>query len=157
MTLLKGKPIWVYLGIVIIILIAGGLFTSFGPPKLYAKSETAEFCDVCHVMDTEYTAWRYQGSHRRTKCVDCHLPNGQIVGHLSQKGILGMWDFFYFYSGLVPENIRLSESGARILKANCERCHVETIARVNLTNRNCWECHRRLSHLRSGDLETLSP
>jgi hypothetical protein len=34
---------------------------------------------------------------------------------------------------------------------------VETIARVNLTNRNCWECHRRLSHLRSGDLETLSP
>jgi hypothetical protein len=28
---------------------------------------------------------------------------------------------------------------------------------VNLTNRNCWECHRRLSHLHSGDLETLSP
>ncbi len=38
MNLPKGKRLWSYLGIIIIIVIAGGLFVSFGSPKLYAKS-----------------------------------------------------------------------------------------------------------------------
>ena len=132
MNLPKGKRLWSYLGIIIIIAVAGGLFASFGPPKLYAKSDTPEFCAGCHVMEAEYEAWRHQGAHRRIKCVDCHLPNNQIANHLTYKGILGMQDAFYFYSGRVPENIRLSAHGARIAKANCERCHEETIARVNM-------------------------
>jgi cytochrome c nitrite reductase small subunit len=157
MNIPKGKRLWSYLGIIIIIAIAGGLFASFGPPKLYAKSGTPEFCAGCHVMEAEYEAWRHQGAHRRIKCIDCHLPNNQIANHLTWKGILGMQDAFYFYSGRVPENIRLSAQGAKIAKANCERCHAEAIARVNLADRNCWECHRRLTHLQSGAIETLSP
>jgi cytochrome c nitrite reductase small subunit len=157
MTLPKGKRFWSYLGIVIIIGIAGGLFVSFGPPKLYATSETPEFCASCHVMEAEYDAWRHQGAHRRIKCIDCHLPNDQIANHLTQKSLQGMWDGFIFYSGRVPDRIRLSESGAKIAQANCERCHAETISRVNMVDRKCWECHRRLSHTQSGSIETLAP
>jgi cytochrome c nitrite reductase small subunit len=155
MNLPKGKRLWSYLGIVIIIGLAGGLFASFGPPKLYAKSGTPEFCASCHVMEAEYEAWRHQGAHRRIKCIDCHLPNDKMIDHMTWKGLTGMWDTFIFYSGKVPERIHLSDRGAKIAKANCERCHEETISRVSMAERNCWECHRRLSHTRSGAIETL--
>jgi cytochrome c nitrite reductase small subunit len=157
MTFPKRKRLWSYLGIVIIIGLAGGMFASFGPPKLYAKSGTPEFCASCHVMEAEYEAWRHQGAHRRIKCIDCHLPNDQFANHMFQKSLQGMWDVFIFYSGRVPENIRLSAQGIRIAKANCERCHAETIARVNMADRNCWDCHRRLSHTLTGSIETLTP
>ena len=153
----KGKRLWSYLGIVIIIGLAGGMFASFGPPKLYAISGSPEFCGACHVMETQYEAWRHQGAHRRIKCIDCHLPNDQIANNLFQKSLQGMWDVFIFYSGRVPDNIRLSAQGAKIAKANCERCHAETIARVNMADRRCWDCHRRLSHTLSGSIETLTP
>lgn len=156
MLLPTGKRFWSYLGIVVIIGIAGGLFASFGPPKLYAKSETPEFCAGCHVMEAEYEAWRHQGAHRRIKCIDCHLPNDNFVNYITWKGLTGMQDVFSFYSGRVPEIIRLSDHGAKILKANCERCHSETIARVSMADRNCWTCHRRLSHTQSGGIETLN-
>jgi cytochrome c nitrite reductase small subunit len=157
MNLPKGKRLWSYLGIVVIIGIAGGLFASFGPPKLYAKSGTPEFCAGCHVMEAEYEAWRHQGAHRRIKCIDCHLPNDRFVNHMTWKGLTGMQDVFAFYSGRVPEIIRLSDHGAKIVKANCERCHGETIARVSMEDRNCWACHRRLSHTQSGSIQTLEP
>lgn len=156
MSLPTGKRLWSYLGIVIIIGIAGGLFASFGPPKLYAKSGTPEFCAGCHVMEAEYEAWRHQGAHRRIQCIDCHLPNDQLANHLTSKGFQGMWDAFIFYSGRVPDTIRLSDRGAKIVKANCERCHGETISRINMNDRNCWTCHRRLSHTQSGGIETLN-
>jgi cytochrome c nitrite reductase small subunit len=157
MSLPKGKRLWSYLGIVVIIGLAGGMFVSFGPPKLYAKSGTPEFCAGCHVMEAEYESWRHQGAHRRIKCIECHLPNDQFANYMYQKSLQGMWDVFVFYSGRVPENIRLSAQGAKIARANCERCHAETIARVNTGERNCWDCHRRLSHTRSGSIETLAP
>jgi cytochrome c nitrite reductase small subunit len=156
MGLLQGKRFWSFLAIGIIVAVAGGLVASFGPPKLYAKSETPEFCAACHVMEAQYDAWRHQGAHRRIKCIDCHLPNDQIVNHLFQKSYQGMWDTFIFYSGRVPETIRLSENGVKIVKANCERCHAETIARVSMNDRKCWDCHRRLTHTRSGLIETLT-
>lgn len=157
MRLPQGKRLWSYLAIVVILGIAGGLFASFGPPKLYAKSGTPEFCAGCHIMEAEYEAWRHQGAHRRIQCIDCHLPNDKIVNHLTSKGLQGMWDAYIFYSGHVPDHIRLSKKGAKITQANCERCHAETIARVEMGERNCWECHRRLSHTQSGSIETLTP
>ena len=149
-----SKKLRFYAIILAVIFGAGGLFASFGPPKLYAKSGTPEFCAGCHVMEAEYEAWRHAGAHRRIKCIDCHLPNDQIANHLTWKGIDGMWDMFVFYSGRVPDNIGMSQRGAKIIQGNCQRCHEETVARV-MVDRNCWECHRRLSHKISGATDTL--
>lgn len=131
--------------------LAAGAFLNFGPPGLYAKSGTPEFCGSCHVMETEYEAWLHNGGHRRAKCIDCHLPNQNKVVHVTWKGIDGMWDVFQFYSGRVPETIRLSQHGAGVLQENCKRCHEETVAMIN-EERNCWTCHRRLSHKLTGSL-----
>jgi len=48
------------------------LFILLGPPQLLAKSESADFCASCHVMEDQHTAWQNSGAHRRIRCVDCH-------------------------------------------------------------------------------------
>ncbi len=131
----------------------GGLaimaFILIGPPKLLAKSESPNFCASCHVMEEEYTAWRHAGAHRRIKCVDCHLPNGNPVEHYVWKSIDGMKDVVLFHSGHVPETITLSAHGDHVVQANCVRCHEAAVARMD-TTRKCWGCHRQLRHRLTG-------
>ncbi len=128
------------------------LFVSLGPPKLLAKSESPEFCASCHVMQSEYEAWFHEGAHRRKKCVDCHLPNDNMAIHYMWKSIDGLRDTLFFYSGHVPEQIHMTSHGQKVLQSNCIRCHQSAVAFID-HDRNCWECHRRLMHKRSGLIE----
>lgn len=150
----RKKSKWRFLpigGLLAAIAVAVGAFVSFGPPGLYAKSESPEFCASCHVMETEYENWFHTGAHRRLKCNDCHLPNDNFPRHITWKGIEGMRDTFDFYSGRVPETITISDHGAAVVQENCRRCHEQTVSMIN-EDRNCWKCHRRLSHKNSGTL-----
>lgn len=133
-----------------------GLFLALGPPGLLAKSESVSFCAACHVMEGQHTAFLHSGAHRRNKCVDCHLPNDHPVSHYVWKSIDGMKDVVFFYSGRVPERIELSGHGARALQANCVRCHETLVSQITVS-RNCWECHRRITHTGTGSVKTLPP
>ena len=128
---------------------AGALFLMLGPPRLLAKSESPDFCASCHVMEAEYEAWFHEGAHRSIKCVDCHLPHENIAAHYVWKGIDGMWDTAVFYSGRAPENIRASEHTRKVIQSNCIRCHETRVEMID-NKRECWSCHRRLIHLKSG-------
>lgn len=130
------------------------LFLLFGPPQLLAKSDQPTFCVQCHVMESEYEAWSHAGAHRRKTCVDCHLPNGSAGVHYVWKSVDGIKDVLMFYSGTVPERIRLTAHGEKVLQANCIRCHEQTVSLIN-HERNCWECHRRIMHTRSGAMQTI--
>ncbi|NTV38034.1 MAG: cytochrome c nitrite reductase small subunit [Anaerolineales bacterium] len=147
----RKRKHWRVLVVLGLVAVVAGVFVNFGPPGLYAKSKTAEFCAGCHVMETEYESWSHNGGHRRILCVDCHLPNDNMARHFAWKGIEGMWDAYVYYSGHVPDSIQISKHGAAIVQENCQRCHTETIARIN-EDRNCWQCHRRLSHKNTGAL-----
>ncbi len=138
-------------GIVGIIVVA---FLLVGPPKLLAKSDSPGFCAGCHVMEYEHRSWMHAGAHRRNRCVDCHLPNHNLAVHYVWKSIDGMKDAIMFYSGKVPDPILLSDHGKKVLQQNCIRCHEETVAMID-TSRDCWECHRSITHKRSGAIETL--
>jgi cytochrome c nitrite reductase small subunit len=138
-------------GLLAVVAAAVGAYVNFGPPGLYAKSGTPEFCASCHVMEAQYENWFHTGGHKRLKCIECHLPNDSLPRHLAWKGVEGMRDAFAFYSGRLPETIKLSDHGATILKENCERCHEQLVSNIN-EDRNCWQCHRRLSHKTSGAL-----
>jgi cytochrome c nitrite reductase small subunit len=139
------------LALLVVAAAAIGAFVSFGPPGLYARSESPEFCAGCHIMESEYESWFHNAGHRRQKCIDCHLPNDNKMRHLAWKGYEGMWDSYVFYSGKVPEEIRLSAKGAQIVRQNCIRCHEQLVSRIK-EDRNCWQCHRRLSHRMTGSL-----
>lgn len=132
---------------------AMGAFLMFGPPGLLARSETPDFCASCHVMEAQYEAWFHEGAHRRATCVDCHLPHQNAALHYIWKSIDGLKDVVVFYSGAVPEIIRISEHGQRVLQSNCVRCHATIVEKID-NERQCWSCHRRLVHLRSGGIET---
>jgi cytochrome c nitrite reductase small subunit len=153
---MKSGKFWLILLAILVAAAAVGAFLAFGPPKLYAWSGSPEFCSSCHIMESRYEAWFHAGAHRRFKCVDCHLPNDTALNHAMWKALDGGGEFVAFYTGRVSEDIRLSPRGAKVVKENCLRCHAETMARID-EDRNCWECHRRLSHRLTGALATLAP
>jgi cytochrome c nitrite reductase small subunit len=142
-----------YLGITVVCAALIGLFIALGPPQLLAKSETPEFCASCHVMEAQHTAFMHNGAHRRLKCVDCHLPNDNVANHYIWKSIDGMKDVLVFNSGKMPERIELSEHGAKMVKANCIRCHETLVSQMD-TSRDCWSCHRRVTHTGTGAIAT---
>ena len=144
----------VVLGVAIVVVLLITAFLAVGPPKLLAKSDSVGFCAGCHVMEGEYDALMHSGAHRRGKCTDCHLPNQNLAIHYVWKSIDGMKDVIFFYSGRVPERIRLSEHGTKVLQANCIRCHEETVSLIN-TEQKCWSCHRKMIHMHAGAIETL--
>lgn len=146
----------VYLLVLVLAAAALGAFIAFGPPRLYAKSETPQYCGSCHVLEPQYEAWFHSGAHSRITCVDCHLPNDTLARHLVWKTLDGVKDTVKFHTGMVSQDIRLSEHGAAVVQENCQRCHAETIARVNI-DRQCWDCHRRISHKQTGTIATRTP
>ncbi len=146
-----------YLKIILGVMVIGAavmLFVLFGPPKLLAKTSTPDYCMSCHVMESQFEAWFHTGAHRRIKCVDCHLPNGNAGIHYIWKSIDGMKDVLVFYSGTVPDRIMLSTHGEKVLRENCIRCHDTAVAMID-TTRNCWGCHRWVTHTRNAAIETL--
>ena len=132
-----------------------GLFMAFGPPKLFAKTSTPEFCGSCHVLQMEYEAWFHSGAHKRIACVDCHLPNDTFARHLFWKSVDGIHDVVRYNTGQVSEIIKISDRNAGVVKENSLRCHAEAMSRVN-EDRQCWTCHRRLSHRLTGSMDTKS-
>jgi cytochrome c nitrite reductase small subunit len=125
-----------------------------GPPQLLARSESPQFCAGCHVMEAEFEAWSHAGAHRRKLCVECHLPNENRTAHYVWKSIDGMKDVGFFFSGLVPERIMLTDHGAEVVQQNCIRCHEQTVMMIGM-ERNCWSCHRRIAHRLSGAMQTI--
>lgn len=154
--MISARMTLVYLLVLVLAAAALGAFIAFGRPRLYAKSETPQYCGSCHVLEPQYEAWFHSGAHSRITCVDCHLPNDTFARHLVWKTLDGVKDALAFHTGRVSEPIRLSSHGAAVVQENCQRCHAETIARVNI-DRQCWDCHRRISHKQTGTIATRTP
>ena len=132
----------VFLGLVSSI---AGLFLSFGPPDLMAKTETPLFCASCHTMESNFEAWFHVGAHRTVQCVDCHLPHKNRGVYYLWKSFDGLWDVAVFYSGSVPERINISERQQGVVQSNCIRCHEARVEKID-RQRLCWNCHRWLQH-----------
>jgi cytochrome c nitrite reductase small subunit len=143
------KAYWKILALLAVLAGAVGIFVSFGPPRLMAKTESPLFCSSCHVMQSQFEAWFNVGAHRTIRCVDCHLPHETLPAYYVWKSIDGMKDVMVYYSGRTPEIITISDRGKGFVQANCIRCHAERVAMIN-QERNCWDCHRFLQHQLAG-------
>lgn len=135
------------------VIAAALLFAMFGPPQVLARSEAPIFCSGCHTMEAQYEAWFHTGAHRRKACVDCHLPNQNVALHYVWKSIDGVKDVVLHFSGATAEQVKLSAHGASVVQSNCIRCHSSTVEFID-PSRQCWDCHRRLAHKRSGAMST---
>ena len=123
-----------------------GILVGAATPKLLSLTSTPLFCNSCHVMNEEYEAWFMTGIHRTIQCIDCHLPNDNILNHLIWKGIDGTRDVVYFHTATYAEPIEISQRGKSFIKANCMRCHEGMVSRIATDGQDCWSCHRRINH-----------
>jgi len=148
------KKITLYFMVIVVAIVLAAFFLLLGPPKLLAKDDKPGLCVSCHVMESAYEAWIHAGAHRRNYCVDCHLPHENMPSHYAWKAIDGFKDMVVFYSGSVPDHIKISSHGEKVLQANCIRCHEVAVTMID-KDRKCWECHKRITHQLSGAIETL--
>lgn len=140
----------IYIALFLVIAVSPLLtFGASGP----SPEEKSQFCISCHTMEAAYEAWMHS-PHRRKMCVDCHLPNENRIAHYLWKSIDGLKDVVVFYSGRVPDRIKISSHGEKVLQANCVRCHETTVMLID-TKRKCWDCHRRATHANTGTRETF--
>ncbi len=120
-------------------------FIMFGPPGVFKKTSTPDYCGSCHVMEEHHAHWRLTGLHSKIVCVDCHLPNNNPFNHFVWKGLDGLKDFLYFHLAIFSEPIEITGHGKKTVRKNCVRCHGEMVSRID-NERNCWDCHRRVNH-----------
>jgi cytochrome c nitrite reductase small subunit len=150
----KNKKAFFYLLVLLFVVMIVSPLLSFGSSKPSDKFDKSRKCIGCHVMEAEYEAWMHSGAHRRKDCVDCHLPNENKFVHYLWKSIDGLKDLIVFHSGQVPEQIKISSHGREVLQNNCIRCHETTVMVID-TDRKCWHCHKRISHIHTGIRATL--
>ncbi len=114
-------------------------------------SNSPKTCVNCHIMRSEYDSWTKASHHAVANCVDCHLPH-DFVGKYLAKASNGYHHSKAFTLQDFHEPIMIKEANARILQANCLRCHGElvhsivsgsTTARTAVT---CVHCHSSVGH-----------
>ncbi|MEW6408627.1 MAG: cytochrome c nitrite reductase small subunit [Nitrospirota bacterium] len=150
----RSKKVILFIVIAGVAGVAVFLFFLIGPPKLMAKTDEPDFCVKCHVMESQYESWIHAGAHRRKKCVDCHLPHENKGIYYLEKARYWLKTGLVFYSGRVPEEIKVSSRGRKVLQTNCVRCHDITLLPAD-TERRCWDCHRRVTHKLTGIIKTF--
>ncbi len=87
----------------------------------YLKTDP-KACANCHIMRPQYDGWQQASHHTVAVCVDCHLPQAFVPKYLA-KLENGWRHGEKFTTQNFEEPIRVQPAGARILEANCRRCH----------------------------------
>jgi len=156
----KNKKIVIY-GTILSLFIAAGLFlyTVYASQMLSYLSSDPKACINCHTMNSAYATWEKSSHKDVAKCVDCHLPVGDVVAKYKAKSIDGWNHSVAFTLNTYGNNIHISEDGANRVQANCVRCHssINDTLKSNTSNyhstekgldsdRKCWECHKYVPH-----------
>jgi cytochrome c nitrite reductase small subunit len=80
-------------------------------------------CVNCHVMRAEYDGWLHGSHHAVAVCNDCHLPHDNLAHKLWVKASNGYHHSKAFTLMNFPDPIQIRPDNARVLEANCVRCH----------------------------------
>ena len=148
----------------IIAIIAGGIICGLGGYTVYASkfgsyfSDDPKACVNCHIMAPHYATWEHGSHSRNTTCVDCHVPDGNIVRKWFSKGMDGMRHASVFMMKGEPQVIRAADKSASVIMDNCIRCHEQLNTefvkegKINYKmakmgeGKACWDCHREVPH-----------
>lgn len=102
---MKNKKIIIY-GAILSATIAALLlvYTMYASSMLSYLSSDPKACINCHVMHSAYTTWDNSSHKNVAKCIDCHLPVGDVVAKYTAKAIDG-WNHsvaFTLNTGMTP-------------------------------------------------------
>ncbi|HET6488905.1 MAG TPA: NapC/NirT family cytochrome c [Syntrophales bacterium] len=126
-------------GMVLVVFLVGG----------YQASGSPRVCGTCHSMDLVYARW--QGStHKQFACIDCHLPDTNLVGQVAYKVKSGLNDLYHETLKTYPAMIAFSAESREVANGNCLRCHFSTVQNTPMGagGADCLKCHRFSVHQR---------
>ncbi len=104
------------------VLVGAGIHTfRYAEGQSYLTTDP-KACANCHIMQPQYDGWQKASHHAVAVCVDCHLPVAFVPKYLA-KLENGWRHGEKFTTQNFDEPIRIKSAGARILDANCRRCH----------------------------------
>jgi len=123
---------------------------------VYAKgfsylSTDPRACVNCHVMNLQYDAWLKSGHRHVASCVECHLPHAGLAKWIA-KADHGFRHSAAFTLQNFKEPIEITPRDARIVQANCVRCHEELVHAIAVSpgrpgrELNCLHCHASAGH-----------
>lgn len=146
-----GKPVLLRLTAFALLGVLAGLG---GATFRYAEglsymSADPDVCIHCHIMRPQYDAWQKSSHHAAATCAGCHLPAG-FPGNYVVKAENGWNHAKAFTLQNFQEPIAITPRNARVLEANCLRCHAElldatAVASAEGTPR-CVRCHDSAGH-----------
>jgi cytochrome c nitrite reductase small subunit len=128
-----------------------GFYTFYYAEGASYFSSDPRSCANCHVMREHLDSWQRASHHATARCVDCHLPADLIPG-LIAKAENGFWHSAHFTLETYPDPIRIKPKNARILNANCIRCHQNVVGDLlhhgafKDENDSCVRCHPSVGH-----------
>jgi cytochrome c nitrite reductase small subunit len=127
----------------------GGTTFHYAHGTSYLSSDPS-VCVNCHIMQPQYDAWQRASHHAVAGCVDCHLP-ADFAGKYLAKMRNGWNHSLAFTLQNFPEPIRITPGNARILEANCRRCHAELVSGLHeqgeeTAQLRCASCHAGVGH-----------
>ncbi len=106
-----------------------GLFVGAGAYTFVAArgasylSDDPAVCVNCHIMREQYDGWRHASHHAVATCNDCHLPHDNVLHKYFVKASNGYHHSKAFTLQDFAEPIRIKPGNAKVLEANCLRCH----------------------------------
>ena len=143
----------------ILLAVLAGLLIGFGGVTLReAKalsylSNDPRVCVNCHIMQPQYQSWQRASHHAVATCGDCHLPH-DFVGKWLTKALNGYHHSKGFTLQDFHEPIMIKTRNARVLQANCLRCHEDLVHDLVQTRDGarpgdelqCVHCHDTVGH-----------
>ncbi len=100
-----------------------GLFTFVDAKGYSYMSDDPSVCVNCHIMREQFDGWQHASHHAQATCNDCHLPHDNMAHKYFVKAANGYHHSKAFTLQNFDEPIRIKPGNAKVLEANCIRCH----------------------------------
>lgn len=132
-----------------------GVVVLAGASYVVGVTDQRPFCATCHLMEPEAITHKLS-THANISCNECHLPQGDFVGHYAYKAYTGATDIYMNTLGAPDLPITTTPGMKEIIDANCRRCHAGTNSNVASMNAKpyCTDCHRNVPHMRTKPIST---
>jgi len=126
-----------------------GSILSIKIPAVAKRLDGPKFCGSCHLMKPWVDTYLASGHSKYATCGDCHIPHEFVPGAF-YKAFTGTRDAIDMIIGNIPDRIRISGHGSKVVNDNCYRCHARVMETVgypkNDRNQNCYDCHQNIPH-----------
>ncbi len=145
--------------LLLVLAVLTGVLLGVGAGTLYEArafsylSNDPKVCANCHIMQPQYDSWLRASHHAVAGCGDCHLPH-DFVGKWFTKALNGYHHSRGFTFQDFHEPIIIKPRNARVLQANCLRCHGDLVHDLLATRDaarpgdelHCVHCHASVGH-----------